>query len=561
MGSEKMKKLISAVLVFGSAMLILVYAASEMKTAGGDIYAAGEDIYMAGAGEKEERDCGEDEKEESEDIGICCAKKLSEEVVLAIKEGDTEPLAGIALGEAFDYERYRSYGKNEYCDKNAERGDNLHYFFDGKGHRFSGFSYIYTALCEPFLGIEAHDPIAIMLEAFGIPDVCEEWDGWGGDGGLRAEWHFERAVLILYERDAEIKGIEYRALGDAADGDGNEEMSDFEERMAQKSEYERTETVYEWELDTEKETISARAGRRDTFVEQFLRDNGFDVPVPDSSFCDEEEEIYGECYVDSKGERYCFILYQDGYAECTVRELGDSKGPEHLVYRRDDTGEVVQETVYDVWGMRKAEAFYRYRENIPFPFLTEGWNLEEGSDDAVSLCRNHKTWFSEKYVEMDESGRAEALNGDGFDGADSKSFFWYRDHFSYRPDGKLDKITEEMPEEYVEQMMREYPEAFAEMDEEYFGEMAFAYGREGILRKIEYRRNDWGYGTWDQVGFIEFDRQGRMVHNHYYVTHGYHKKFYFYHEDEERPRVMADFCVGNGFEEIRVYQPLDDGQG
>ena len=45
-------------------------------------------------------------------------------------------------------------------------------------------------------------------------------------------------------------------------------------------------------------------------------------------------------------------------------------------------------------------------------------------------------------------------------------------------------------------------------------------------------RSDWGYGTWDQSGFINFDRQGRMVHNNYYVTHGDHSKFYFYHEEE-----------------------------
>lgn len=472
-------------------------------------------------------------------------KKLPEEIVTALENGDAKFLVGVDFGEIFDYNLYEEAVKNEYCLKEDHSRD-LHYLFDGKGHRFSGFSTNYSDGRKPFLGVEPHDLAFIFEEVFGEPDICEVWDPGWEETGLKTEWYFEKAVLTVYEWRGEVSRIEYRALGDAADGSGIEVISDFEKRMERRSEDEKAEAIYSWELDIAG-TESRDTGHTGEITEKYLREQGFDVQVPDSIFYDEEEDIYAECYTDDKEERYCFILYMDGHAYCTVKDLSKAEKTEYLIYQCDETGNVTQETQYDAWGMRMAEASYKYYSGIPFPFLTESWNVEyEGAD----LCRNRKTWFPEKEVERDDKGRVETVNGSGVFDGDIQCFFRYFDTFSYRTDGKLETVLEEVPADYLEE--------FPDTDLQYFGKMEFWYDSKGVLKKIDYHRSDWGYGTWDQSGFINFDRQGRMVHNNYYVTHGDHSKFYFYHEEEERPRAVVSWCWGNGFEDITVYQPIEE---
>lgn len=516
---------------------------------------------QAAGKEEAEKERGETKEERGAYVsgsGIKFAKSLSEEVAAALENGDTEFLVGIAFGEKFDYGVYSLSGKNAAYKKGSWHSDELLYFFDGEGHRFSGFSYSYTDWSEPFLEMEAHDPVFLLLEAFGEPDTYEVWEtGSGGEKkGLQAEWYFEKAVLKVYEYDAEIKEIEYRALGDAADGDGTKTKSDFEKRMALGSEYERAEAVYSWDMDTSG-TLEYKQDCGEESARQILQEQGFDVSAPESSFCDEEEGIYGACYADGQKERYCFVIYGDGFIDYTVKELKEAGEPEHLIYRCDETGAVVQETQYDAWGIRMAEASYKYYDGVPFPFLTGDWNTGYygGGTMTYHLCRDQKTWFLDQDVWVNDKGRVKTVSETDFSDRKIKDYFWYFDTFKYRADGKLRVIQEEIPFQYAsgEEEIR-----LDILERPYFGEMKFQYDRSGTLKKIDYYHTDWDYGTWDQSGYIDFDRQGRMVHNHYYVTHGYHSKFYFYYGEEKRPRAVASWCWGYGFEEISVYQPLDE---
>lgn len=68
---------------------------------------------------------------------------LSEDVVLAFENGDTESLVGVAFGEEFDYDVYyyngHSSGKDTHQPKEPVFEWTMDYYFEGKGHRFSGF--------------------------------------------------------------------------------------------------------------------------------------------------------------------------------------------------------------------------------------------------------------------------------------------------------------------------------------------------------------------------------------------------------------------------------------
>ncbi len=85
--------------------------------------------------------------------------------------------------------------------------------------------------------------------------------------------------------------------------------------------------------------------------------------------------------------------------------------------------------------------------------------------------------------------------------------------------------------------------------------MEFSYD-DGVLNKIDYHRSGELYGTTDQGGTIDFDEQGRMVHNYYYVTSGCHDEFYFYHGDERRPWAVLDWCYD--IWSVTVYLPVED---
>lgn len=481
--------------------------------------------------------------------GIECEETLSEDVVLALKNGDTEYLVGVPFGEEFDYDLYESMGRE--CRRKESMYDwYLRYLFEGEGHRFSGFSI--SSSGDSFLGLNLKEcPAAVFIKAFGEPDVREKLDvDWEG-GVLRTDWYFEKAVLTVEEYNGYMREIEYRALGDIADGDGVKKKSDFDLRMETRSEDEKAEAVWglgfnEHEKDVlysaEEDEGDARSA--DEFVEKYLQEQGFGDQEPDSIIYNEEGGKFAESYINKENNKFAFIIYMGNGVCCAVRNLRGTDEASHIVYSLDGEGNTVQETLYDKWGMRAAEASYRYYDGVPFPFITESWNLWDVG--WLYLCREHKTWFHEESVEEDKEGRVKAT-GKSADW-NPKEYLCYPCFYTYRPDGKLERIQEEIPEEMFAEELLEYRES-------YFGYMEFSY-EDGVLNRIDHHRSGQVYMTTDQSGTIDFDGQGRMVHRYYYVTSGCHDEFYFYHGRERRPWAVIDWCgVIWG---VDVYMPVTE---
>ncbi len=111
-------------------------------------------------------------------------------------------------------------------------------------------------------------------------------------------------------------------------------------------------------------------------------------------------------------------------------------------------------------------------------------------------------------------------------------------------------MQEEIPEDQFYEEDREYREG-------YYGDMELTYSEDGKLKKMEYEHSSYFHGTGDQSGTIDFDEQGRMVHNYYYVTSGCHDEFYFYHGDERKPWAVLDWC--HDIWSVDVYRPTESG--
>ena len=497
--------------------------------------------------------------------GIESGETLSEDVVCAFKNGDTESLVGVAFGEEFDYDVYyyggHSSGSDTHQPKERVFGWTMDYYFEGKGHRFSGFGNRKGGE-EPFLGIRFGETSAsIFVKAFGEPDVCKEVDNGWGKGTLSADWYFEKAVLTVLEKEGLTVELKYKALGDAADGSADAgKKSDYELRMEHKSVNEIAEAAYGWgsgaaETDVYYPLAMADHSEEEVnvFIESYLQEQGFGGQSPDSVMNDREELIPAECrcYIDDKGDRFCFIVIQmvneryDIYG--AVRDFREAEEREHFVYECDETGKTVRETQYDIWGMRQAEAAYQYHDGIPFPFLTDEWNVRS----LNGLCREQKTWFYEEGAVSDKNGNIISVDNSE---ADVKCYFYgHPSSVVYRRDRKVESISGELSQDDLE-YLEKYPEEGPSSP--YTGHIDFEYAEDGKLKKIDYGRIEWCFGSGDSGGHIDFDDQERMVHNRYYMTHGSHRSFYFYHGDERRPWAVLYWW--NGIGGIGVYRQVEE---
>jgi hypothetical protein len=78
----------------------------------------------------------------------------------------------------------------------------------------------------------------------------------------------------------------------------------------------------------------------------------------------------------------------------------------------------------------------------------------------------------------------------------------------------------------------------------------------GILSSIDYWRSSSVHGTSDSSGKIYYDKNGRMIDNHYYVTSGGQDKIFLYQGESRMPWacIYWDSFINN-FEKIYLFLP------
>jgi len=488
----------------------------------------------------------------------------------ALKNGDTKTLVGFDFGDAFDYDLLDINGSSgdiiEYRLKETEN-TNLFYRFEGEGHRFSGFSIWWGK--GTYFGINfGEDTLDVLTDAFGEPDFYGEQKDW--NAGKVAEWYFEKATLSVREKDGKIYMLLYTAAEGVADAQDSAQ-SETELKADLKDGCDGGEIIYVWSQDEkdccydtvpnpfDEEDVGYSEEQIEELEEVYLQEQGFGGQDPAGTLYRQDGAPFMEYYVNEDEQRYCFVMRLWNFDEggdrhlravyCAARSLADAEETGAILYRFDDSQGVTRERLYDEWGMKRAEVSYRYRDGIVFPFITESWN----PDDGYYLCRGQMTLFYEELSEFDEQGRFVGTM-EVTPETDLRSYLPYACKCVYSQDGRLTAIQEEMQQEDIENDWGWWDETI-----DYSGQIKLDYYEDGALKSIDYFRSQRSHGTWESNGNIECDRQGRMIYDSYYVTHGGHVSVYLYREEEERPWAQLDWCsFENGFECITLFEPISE---
>lgn len=496
--------------------------------------------------------------------------------LLRLKAGDIEPLVGVSFGDAFDYDRYVDTGSwsgtQMYRLKDAEDG-NLRYLFGGKGNGFSGLVQFAGLAGGDFLGIrvgeDSVEKIADVLGAFAVENRKSN-----SSTVTWAIWDFETATLSVRIKDSIIQTVEYLAKGDIADApELPEEETDLGRDRQETSG--RVETVYNWsacgstsegsyavfdprDMDYDDNTV-------DEFIREYLLSQGIHKEEPDRITYDQNGDVLAECYVDEEKGEYCIILHIWGHwlgdldagtrryldvLYCTTHTLSEEDIYGYMIYEEDTVGSRRRERLYDDNRQKMAEVTYEYMPQMPFPLILESWNLD--SFQSGLLIRNQKTWFMREAARFDEKGKFIAYN-EGVYGVYQGEYLCGPCRMVYDGKGRITAIQEELLEEDVEEGWRSWEE-----DIDYSGQIEIKYRDDGTVSGVEYFRPYYRYGTSDSSGVIEYDEQGRMLANEYYITHGSDINIYLYEEDSDMPWCMICWCsYSPGFAGIYLFLPQE----
>lgn len=497
-----------------------------------------------------------------------CTRPLTgiERTMYYLKKGDTYSLVGRSFGEPLDYEHFERNGDRYFLkDEKIELG----YYFEGEGLGFSGLASYGQ---ESFLGILPEtDPIDKLTSLLGEPDIREE----NSKGNNCLYWQFETAVLSAKIKDNRIMSVEYHAREGVADREKTPvEETELGQDRAEKGVTE--EAVYQWTA------AGSKSGRDDSFAYFHPYDDGYEESLtedfikyylqtqdirkeePDGRVYNRKGEPLIEYYIDEQKAQYCFIVhlwgeywvdYEAGtskYREaiyCTTHCLREEDKIGYLLHNWDEEGRMIRERQYDLYGKRMADLSYEYREEVPFPFITDFWMLEGNHAPGDVAASGQKFCFHKERAHFNEDGTWSGLE-DTDDWNDGKEYFPYKSTCIYTPDGKLEAIEEELQKEDQEKDWGWWDE-----DIDYSGRIAFEYDEKGILKAAEHLRSSNMHGTWDSSGNIEYDKKGRMIYNDYYVTHGGDIELFLYKEDSGHPWACFHWCsFVPGFENIYVFR-------
>ena len=496
--------------------------------------------------------------------------------LLAMQKGDTKSLVGLSFGDAMDYNGYKICGwsddKTWYRRNDCVYGD-VKFVFGGKRNGFSGLELSWSGnFCGIILG---EDTIDTFTDILGKPNDTWEEKISGDETSSWAVWNFENANLSVRIYEGKVCSVEYHASVEIADTkETPEEETDFRIDCRDKNGF--AEQVYKWMSYGSNPDHGYASyhpydddydmSKVDTFVQDYLRGQGIDKEAPDGVSYNQNGDLFVEYYVDSDKGQYCFIVhlwgeywldYDNGVSQyqdavyCTTYTLCDEDQAGYVLYEQDTTQTTNRERLYDIWGKKMADVSYEYISQMPFPLITESWNLTSGFS-PISLLRNQKTWFYKERSQFDADGRFVAYigsNGTEYTG----EYFPYPCKIIYGKDDRIMAIQEELQEEDIERGWGYWDDSI-----DYSGQIAFTYYEDGTIKNVDYFRSSYTHGTGDSSGNIVYDQKGRMIYNDYYVTHGGDAGIYVYEEDSRMPWCELHWCsFVNGFEDAYLFLPVD----
>lgn len=493
-----------------------------------------------------------------------------------LQNGDTKSLIGLSFGDALDYDGYTICGWSDtetwYRREDCAYGD-VGLIFGGKGNGFSGLKISGNG---NFFGIIlGEDTVDTFTEVVGEPDTWEE-EAYGNETLHLAVWNFEDAVLSVRIKEGKARGVEYCANKNIADAKETPETeTDFRvDLMARNG---SAEMVYEWSAFGQNPDNGYAMyhpyddnydmDQVDAFVQNYLQEQGIDKETPDGVSYNHNGDLFVEYYVDREKEQYCFIVhlwgeywvdYQKGLSQyqdavyCTAYTLHDDDKAGYVLREQNTVQNTNREQLYDRWGKKVASVSYEYVPRMPFPLVTESWNLTAGFS-SIPLIRNQKMWFYKELAQFDADGSFVSYIGQN-DKTYTGEYFPYSCRTVYDADGRLEAIQEELQEYDIERGWGWWDDSI-----DYSGQITFDYYEDGTLKNADYFRSSYTHGTTDSSGNIVYDQKGRMIYNNYYITHGGDASIYVYEEASNMPWCELHWCsFAPGFEAAYLFLPVSD---
>lgn len=516
--------------------------------------------------------------------------------LLCLKNADTRALVGLSFGDALDYDGYemRRWSEDEVCYYRQESCAyaDVGLVFGGRGNGFSGLKQYWSG---NFFGIIlGEDTIDAFTDVLGEPDTWEE-KASGRETALWAVWNFEDAMLSVRINEGKVRAIVYLANGTIADA---QETPSDETDLGKDCQTVQAcvEAVYNWSacrpdgglMELENGQLGYNwsafrssseegyamyspyddeydAGKVEAFVQDYLLSQGIDKKTPDGTVHNQNGDLFVEYYVDKENAEYCFIVhlwgeywldYDNGISAyqdevyCTTHTLKEEDIAGYVLCEQDTDRQTAQERLYDIWGKKVAEVSYEYIPEMPFPLVTQEWNFTAGFS-PVPLIRNQKMWFYKEQAQFDVEEKFCAYANVANKESDGSEYFPYSCRTVYDTDGRLQAIQEELLEEDIENKWGWWDDSI-----DYSGQVAFDYDTDGIIKHAEYVRSSYTHGTTDSSGTIDYDENGRMIENDYYITHGGHTDIFLYEGDSTMPWCVLHWCSFEpGFENIYLFLP------
>ncbi len=255
------------------------------------------------------------------------------------------------------------------------------------------------------------------------------------------------------------------------------------------------------------------------FIEYYLDDQNnkmsFVIHIWDDYFVDSESKatVFTNAIL-------CTTLYKD-----ELTKIGTLTS----TYR--ENGTVISKQLSDLKNGELAYFEYQYVSGVPFPFIIE----EKISIDDKELINSlsevfHEYWlYKEKAIfnEMEEWIR---YDGNIFLQSNDGTFECLSNE-----NGMLEKMKEPLNGSDLER--KERPN-----DYRLSSEVSILYDENRKLESLNYWRSSMNYSTWYNWGTKHYDEQQRILYASYSVTHGFHDRFYLYHDTEPQPWICIEIC-------------------
>lgn len=316
----------------------------------------------------------------------------------------------------------------------------------------------------------------------------------------------------------------------------------------------------EWLKQTAVFSINTTENSEVELIDDYLKQQGIDKSIPDIVTYYKGEPFI-QYYEDEQSGKAVFtaiLSYDDSPFKsvyCGAAYIEDFKKEGSLVYDFDQSSRLLSEQFYNSQGEQIASTSYEYREDIPFPVITNYDNVtwKKGRFYSnVYLNTGQRFWVYDSLLEFDESGRWSKYNGNIYNDSYAGDGIERYNTPVYNEEGRLQEIVQTIRGSHYQDNPDEWIED---------GNIAFLYHDNGSLAEVSYDGFSGSHGSSANTGIIFYDENERVVYINSYHSLGNYEHFFLYQNDESNPyaifRIGKKAYSGENFDDYNMIFGMD----